>query len=144
MIKHREAVMSLWLMLLTYILMVLLAAPVDQSTAQSTRVVVTAAHIDPDTFPAYKLLYADGERDIAYYVNTEYEPIELKQGSRVEITEELKGTAVKSEGDYFYVECDDPLMIVAGLSGKDVMHKRKPVGFVSSLEPGPLLRCVYY
>jgi hypothetical protein len=51
---------------------------------------------------------------------------------------------VKSDGEFFYVKCDDPLLITYGMSGYPVWFNLKQVGFVSSLEPGPLLRCVYY
>jgi hypothetical protein len=116
----------------------------EQETPEVGRIVITAAHISPTYFPDYTLLYTDDETDTAVYLNNTYEPEQLDIGSYVTVTDTLNGKVIETTDSSFYIECNDPLQISYGLSGHPVTYSGREVGFVSSLEPGQKLKCVYY
>jgi hypothetical protein len=133
---------------LSFIFFILLGNSVTELVqareSAETQIMITAAHLDPDNFTGYTLVYTDEALDKAFYLNNNYKPQAVPVGTRISINDTIRGKVVETEEQVFYVECADPSRIAYGLSGQPVMSKSGPIGFVSALEAGPRLLCVYY
>lgn len=105
-------------------------------------VYITAAHL-PVSDSRYVLIHENKDLDKAYYLDTEYLPEKVAEGTEVSWlynNNTYKGTVVRSDAYTFYVLPANPELIVNGMSGSEVSG----IGFISSYTTNGLLKVVYY
>lgn len=116
---------------------------VTKPVNESPVVFVTAAHIPQEQMTGYKLLYADEDRDTAYYLNTNYTYTLPNVGDDVSING-IAGTVKSVKEDVgFYVTVSDNSHVYKGISGARVLDKNgDAIGFVSSSKKSGEIYCI--
>ena len=103
-------------------------------------VYITAAHLNPESLPGYTRIYADRDRDTAYYLKDDFDYYTPSIGEEVTIDSmQYMVTSVKDNVG-FYVKCDDAYR---GMSGSRVLDTGgNEIGFVSASQPNGELLCI--
>lgn len=104
---------------------------------------ITAAHIQPESLSGYTLMYADENRDIAYYLRNDYEYHYPKIGDVVYFGSNKGVVEEIEEGVGFYVKIGPEVEVYQGMSGTRVRDtKGNEIAFIAQLKGTDYLLCV--
>ena len=103
-------------------------------------VYITAAHLNPESLPGYTRIYADTDRDTAYYLKDDFDYHTPSVGEEVTIDNMQYMVTSVQDNVGFYVKCDDAYR---GMSGSRVLDAGgNEIGFVSASQPNGELLCI--
>lgn len=107
------------------------------------QVYITAAHIPSTALTGYSLMYADTERDSAYYLKEDYTYTYPDIGETVYFGKYSGVVESIEEGIGFWVEVTEDTRIYQGMSGMRVCDKDgNEIAFISKSKGGTRLLCV--
>lgn len=101
----------------------------------------TAAHVSPDNYPDYELLFADSSKDIAYY-QLKSNVLRKVAGDTVYTQKGHSYTITDTTMDGFTIPADE--YILAGMSGTPIMDSEgNVIGYISALLDGKSVYCIW-
>ena len=123
----------------------LCACGVEESIIPKDYILAAPAHVAESDYPGYVKVYEDTDRDLALYLDTEYEPPLPAAGTHVSSASgSVSGTVSELYTYYFYFIPDDGVSIMKGDSGLDMYAYGAYVGYISSIDMSGRVKVICY
>lgn len=123
----------------------LCACGVEESIIPKDYILAAPAHVAESNYPGYVKVYEDTDRDLALYLDTEYEPTLPDVGTHVSSASgAVSGTVSEQDTYYFYFIPDDGVSIMKGDSGLGMYVDGAYVGYISSIDMSGRVKVICY